>query len=132
MKRLVILFAAVAASIPAAVLTRQASVPRGGEAVPIVEVIGCLSQGPKSTWVLTSGTEPAVSKTPNTTAAAVKEAGGKRLGARQYSLLGAGPFAPETLKGQRVAVKGVLIAAAKEHRINVTSLQGAGSGCGAK
>ena len=121
-----------AVSIPAVGITGQATSQKSAEAVPIVEVIGCLSQGANNHWTLTNGTDPAVSKAPNTTAAAVKEAEGKRLGARQYTLLGAGPFAPEALKGQKVMVKGALISAPKEHRINVTSLQSTGSGCPAK
>ena len=97
-----------------------------------MEVIGCVSEGPNSTWVLINGTEPAVSKVPNTTTAAVKEAEGTRLGRRSYGLLGVTPFGPENHKGRRVVVKGVLIKAAKNDRINVTSLQITATPCGAK
>jgi hypothetical protein len=132
MRHVIILAAAVAASTPAASMTSQTPSTRNQKAAPIVEVIGCVSNGPNGTWVLTNGTEPAVSKVPNTTTAAVKEAEGKRLGRRRYRLLGVAPFGPENHKGRKVVVKGVLIEAANNDRINVTSLQITGAPCGSK
>ena len=82
--------------------------------------------------MLGNGTSPAVSKLPNTTTAAVKEAVSKPLGSRRYPSLGTAPFAPETHKGEKVVVKGVLIEAPKNDRLNVTSLQTTGASCGEK
>jgi hypothetical protein len=45
------------------------------------------------------------------------------LGSGRYRLLGARVFNPASFVGQRVAVKGVLLADLGSLRINVTSLQ---------
>jgi hypothetical protein len=47
----------------------------------------------------------------------------------QNLLLGVDAFRPLGESGKKVDVKGVLIKAGTESRINVTSLQMAGSGC---
>jgi hypothetical protein len=54
---------------------------------------------------------------------ALKAAEGKPLGKRQYHLLGVAVFSPSSHRGQKVAVKGILIENAEESRLNVTSLQ---------
>jgi hypothetical protein len=51
------------------------------------------------------------------------------LGNRRYQLLGVGVFDPSSHKGQKVAVKGVLIKDAGESRLNVTSLQMVAASC---
>jgi hypothetical protein len=107
----------------------QESQNRQNVSLPIVEVIGCLSNGANSTWLLTNGSAPVLSKTPYTTVSAVKEAEAKPLGTHRYSLIGAAPFTPEALNHQKVAVKGVLIKAAQDDRINVTSLQRVSTTC---
>ena len=89
----------------------------------IIEVIGCLEEAPASTWIVTSATEPVVSKSPATTATALKAAEAKPLGKERYRLIGTSIFSPESHKGHKVAVKGLLIKDAKESRINITSLQ---------
>ena len=95
----------------------------------LVEVVGCLMDGPNGTWVLTNGTEPAVSKTPSTTAAAVAQARARPLGSRRYRLIGVSPFTPAARNGHKVVVKGVVIKDPREPRVNVTSLQTAGETC---
>jgi hypothetical protein len=95
----------------------------------LVQVVGCLSPGAGGTWVVTSGTRPAAAKDPWTTAAAVKEAATRPLGTQRYRLIGVVPFDPASRAGHKVAVKGVLIKADAETRINVTSLQTAGETC---
>ena len=67
---------------------------------PIVELVGCLSQT-GADWILTKATEPAVSSTSFTTPEEVKAAAEKPLGTRQYRLIGASPFSPDTTKGTR-------------------------------
>jgi hypothetical protein len=49
------------------------------------------------------------------------------LGKKQYQLVGAGVFNPSSHKGEKMAVKGVLIKDANLSRINVTSQQRIGS-----
>lgn len=98
-------------------------------ALNVVEVVGCLEQGPSHTWALTHASDPVVSKTQTTSSEAVKAATDRPLGNLWDSLLGADVFLPLRQEGQKVDVKGVLIKAGGENRINVTSLQTAGSGC---
>lgn len=97
--------------------------------LPIVEVVGCLSASTDNSWVLTNGSDPVVSQVPYTTTATLKEAQARPLGKRRYHLLGAAPFTPEAHKSQKVVVKGVLIEAPNDTRINVTSLQTARANC---
>jgi len=98
-------------------------------ALRVVEVLGCLEQGPSNSWMLTHASEPVVSKTQTTSSEAVKAATDRPLGNLRNLLLGVDEFRPLGEKGQKVEVKGVLIKAGTESRINVTSLQPAGSGC---
>jgi hypothetical protein len=90
--------------------------------VPIVEVVGCLSQT-GADWMLANATDPAVSTTVFTTPETLKAAAEKPLGNQQYRLLGTGPFDPERHRGHKMAVKGLLIKSGSESRINLTSFQ---------
>jgi hypothetical protein len=90
--------------------------------LPIVEVVGCLSQT-GADWNLVNATEPATSPTSFTTPETVKAAAEKPLGNQQYRLLGTSPFTPERHKGHKMAVKGILIKSGTDSRINVTSFQ---------
>jgi hypothetical protein len=92
------------------------------EQVPIVEVVGCLSQT-GADWMLANATEPADSTTVFTTPETLKAAAEKPLGNQQYRLLGTSPFSPERHKGHRMVVKGLLIKSGSDSRLNVTSFQ---------
>jgi hypothetical protein len=61
--------------------------------------------------------------------ATLKAAEARPLGSRRYQLLGVSVFDPSSRKGEKVAVKGILIEDAKESRINVTSLQMVAPNC---
>jgi hypothetical protein len=95
----------------------------------IAEVVGCLEQSASRTWMLANASDPIVSKTQATSLTALKAAAAKPLGNQQYQLLGVSVFNPSSQKGQKVAVKGVLIKDAKESRLNVTSLQMVAATC---
>jgi len=103
--------------------------PREQNALDIAEVAGCLEPGPSATWALTRASDPMVSKIQATSSVALKAAAAKPLGNRRYQLLGVGVFNPSSHKGQKVAVKGVLIKDAGESRLNVTSLQMVAATC---
>jgi hypothetical protein len=94
----------------------------------LAEVVGCLEQGPSGTWGLTNASDPVVSKTQATSLLALKAAD-KPLGNRRYQLLGVSVFNPSVHKGEKMAVKGVLIKDAKESPLNVTSLQMVAATC---
>jgi hypothetical protein len=110
--------------IAAAVAGAHAQGRRGAspDQMPIVEVVGCLSQA-GATWMLANATDPATSTTSTTTPEAIKAAADKPLGTQQYQLLGTSPFSPDRHKGHKMVIKGLLIKSGGESRINVTSLQ---------
>ena len=73
--------------------------------------------------MLTSASQPVVSDAQPTSMVELKAAAAKPLGDQRDELLGAGVFNPASHKGQKTAVKGVLIKENQKNRINVTSLQ---------
>ena len=103
--------------------------PRIESTLDIVEVVGCLEQSSSKTWQLTKTGDPSVSETQSTSALELQAAAAKPLGNQQDTLIGVDVFNPAARKGQKVAVKGILIKAANESRINVTSLQSADAAC---
>ena len=96
--------------------------PQGSNALPIVESIGCLADGPNNTWTLASATEPSKSTPGFSKADDVKAAEGKPLGSQQLRLIGVVEMHPEEHKGHKVLVKGLLIKDATGQRLNITSL----------
>ena len=95
----------------------------------VVEIIGCLAEDPKGTWVVTNATEPVASRNPYTNEAAIKEAEAKPLGKARFVLIAVSMFNPDSHRAHKVAVKGLLIKDAKGDRLNVTSLQTASTTC---
>jgi hypothetical protein len=98
-------------------------------ALPIVQAVGCLIPGGRSAWRLTDASDPQGSDMQSTTSSARRAAGEIPSGHRSYGLLGAGVFGPDGHRGQKVAVKGVLIEDGALSRLNVTSLQTVGGPC---
>jgi len=107
----------------------QYAIDRDENPLSLVEVVGCLGQAPSKAWTLSHASEPMVSKAQTTSSDAVKAAANMPLGNLRISLLGVDVFHPSSQKAQRVDVKGVLIKAEGESRINVTSLQAEGPSC---
>jgi len=103
--------------------------PSGQDVLNIVEVSGCLEQNPTGTWVVRNGSVPVVSKTQAASSVALTTAETRQLGNRLYQLLGASFFNPSSYRGNKVAVKGVLITNANDSRVNVTSLQRVAATC---
>ena len=103
-------------------LSAQIGKPTPG-GLEIVRVIGCLKQPGGETWVLTSATAPIPSASTGTSATSLREAEGTLLGTKRFRLIGISAFVPESQKGHKVEVKGILIKDVKESRVNVTSLQ---------
>jgi hypothetical protein len=111
----------VVCAVGAAYAQGRQSEPKSDQA-PVVELVGCLSQT-GSDWILAKASEPAVSSTSFTTPEEVKAAAEKPLGTQQYRLIGASPFSPESHKGHKIVVKGLLIKSGSDTRINLTSFQ---------
>ena len=102
----------------------------------VVSVTGCLTQGPGDTWVLTNATDPAptnrtekmaTTTTPSTAATTMPPAAGKN----RFKLIGILELNVPSHKGHTVTVKGILIPAQPEKRINLTSVQMVSATCSA-
>jgi hypothetical protein len=111
---------AVAASGPAA---PDADTPQ------IVRVVGCLNQGRSKKWLLTRSGDPVVTNSQATSTVELKAAAASPLGLETLDLLGVDVFNPVDHRGQKVAIKGVLIPEAGNSRVNVTSLQTLAAAC---
>jgi mono/diheme cytochrome c family protein len=96
----------------------------------LVQVVGCLAQGPDSKgWVLTRTSEPLVTKDEAPTAPLLKAAAAKPLGDQTYQLVSVTPFKPEAHKGHKVEARGLLYRDPADARLNLTSLQMVGESC---
>jgi mono/diheme cytochrome c family protein len=91
-----------------------------------VEVVGCLTPGPDDTWLLTNASEP-VGLAP----AAAREATitDRPLGTQQLRLLDAMAYSPQSLKGHKMYVKGLLIKLPGEQRMTISSLETIAPSC---
>jgi len=95
----------------------------------LVQVVGCLTQGPNNAWTLTKTTAPALTRDEEPTAAALKTAQSKSLGAETFHLVSVVPFKPETHAGQKMEARGLLYKDQVDARLNLTSLQTINSSC---
>lgn len=103
--------------------------PQGPNAIPVVEAVGCLAEGPDNAWTLTSATEPAKSTPGFAKAEDVRAAEARPLGSQQFRLIGLIEMHAEQHKGHKVLVKGLLIKDATGQRLNITSLTTVGPTC---
>ena len=114
--------------------------------VPLVSVVGCANHMPDGTWMLTKATNGVESKVLFMGAKEIEEAKKKALGNNRYKLLGTPEFLTkeELLQdeqraqftrppvanatgqlrdGRKLIVKGLLITAQNEERLNLVSVQ---------
>jgi hypothetical protein len=109
----------------------NAAPPQGSQAIPIVDTIGCLAEGPNRTWTLTNAAEPTrAGRAGFSRPDEVKAAEGRGLGSQRLRLIGMTEMNPGPHLGHKVLVKGLLIRDADGSRINVTSLKTVGDSCG--
>ena len=113
---------------------------------PLVSVVGCASRTAEGTWMLTNATDGIESKVLFMSAKEIEEAKKKALGNNRYKLLGTPEFLTkeELLQdeqraqftrppvanatgqlrdGRKLIVKGLLITAPNEERLNLVSVQ---------
>jgi hypothetical protein len=108
----------------------NAAPPQGADALPIVETVGCLAEGPNRTWTLTRAAEPAkVGRAGFSRPEEVKAAEGRGLGTQEIRLIGMTEMNPSPHRGHKVLLKGLLIKDTTDQRINVTSLKTVGDIC---
>lgn len=88
----------------------------------LVRVVGCLTQRADKEWVLTRATDPMRTRDTTPDAPATSTA----LGSQTFQLMDVAASKPDSLKGQVVQVKGLLMRQPEGTRLNVTSLQASG------
>ena len=109
----------------------NAAPPQGANAVPVVETVGCLMEGPNRSWTLDKAAEPAkAGRAGFSRPDEVKAAEGRGLGSQQIRLIGMSEMNPAPHRGHKVLIKGLLIKDAAGQRINVTSIKTVGDVCG--
>jgi mono/diheme cytochrome c family protein len=96
----------------------------------LVQVVGCLTQGPNKAWTLTSTSDPALTREEEPTAAAIRASQNKALGTQTFQLVSVVPFKPEGHVGHKMEARGLLYKDQSDARLNLTSLQMLGTGCG--
>ena len=139
---LVLLLSALTAGIRAQQQESDLSKPKA----PIVSVVGCASRTAEGSWMLTNATEGIESKVLFMSAKEIEEARKKALGNNRYRLLGTPEFLTkeELLKqgqrteftrpevanatgqlqdGRKLIVKGLLVTAPNEKRLNLVAVQ---------
>ncbi len=87
-----------------------------------VEVVGCLTPGPDNTWLLTNASDPVGLAV---TGPAVRQTGttDRPLGSQVFRLLDAMAYNPDSHKGQKMYVKGLLIRLPGEQRMTISALE---------
>lgn len=91
-----------------------------------VEVVGCLTPGPRNTWLLTNAGEPAAAAP----TALPPPARDKPLGTRTFHLVDAMAYAPNDHQGQKMYVRGLLIALPGKQRLAISSFEIVSPICG--
>jgi len=95
----------------------------------LVEAVGCLTQTAAQRWALDRASDTVVTAVPSTSGRALSAAAATPLGNHSYRLLGVDVFRPQRAGHSKVAVKGVLIDAANDAGLNVTSLHTVSGSC---
>ena len=96
----------------------------------LVQVVGCLAQGPNDAWMLTNTSEPVVATDQAPTPSALAEAAGRPLGSQTFRLLSVSSFNPEAHRGQKMQARGLIYRSPDKDRINLISLEMVGQRCG--
>ena len=85
-----------------------------------VEVVGCFTPGPENTWLLTNASEPVSLGPADTRQVAVTD---RPLGTQVFRLLDAMAYSPESHKGHKMYVRGLLIKLPAEQRMTISTLE---------
>ena len=138
------ILALITCALNAGVYARQADVSK--PTVPLVSAVGCAERTPQGAWALTNATEPAEARVLFMSAKEIEAARKQALGKNRFTLLGTPEFVTkeELLKsgqraeftrpevanatgqlqnGRKLLVKGLLISAQNERRLNLVAVQ---------
>jgi mono/diheme cytochrome c family protein len=94
-----------------------------------VEVVGCLTPGAGNTWMLTNATEPVSVLVTDGAASAPVGVDRGALGTQAFRLLDAMAYSPESHKGQKIYVRGLLIKLPSEQRMTISALETIAPSC---
>lgn len=111
-------------------IVRKAGEAGGAPNFALVQVVGCLSQGPNNAWLLTNSSTPIITKDQSSTPEALKRAEAQPLGGDTFQLVSAVQFKPDLHRGHKVEAKGLLYQDPNDKRINLTSMQMIAASCG--
>jgi hypothetical protein len=92
----------------------------------LIITVGCLSQNENGGWMLLTATEPARTRSENSTPEEVKTSAKRSLGMLTFRLaeLDAVPdFAPDAHKGHKMQAKGYLVRQPNAERISLSSME---------
>src|SRR5687768_127263 len=92
-----------------------------------IETVGCLTAGPENTWLLTNGSEPVSLTASDANRAPVTD---RPLGTQVFRLLDAMAYSPESHKGHKMYVRGLLIKLPGENRMTISALEMVAPTCG--
>jgi cytochrome c553 len=95
----------------------------------MVQVVGCLAQGPDKSWIITHTSSPASAKDQPSTPEQLKAAASQSLGDETFRLVSVSRFKPDQHKGQKVEAKGLLYLDAAGNRLNVTVMESVAPDC---
>ena len=141
---------AATCALNASLYARQADVSK--PTVPLVSAVGCAQRSPQGAWTLTNATEPTEVRVLFMSAKEIEAARKQALGKNRYTLLGTPEFLTkeELLKsgqraeftrpevanatgqlqdGRKLLVKGLLITAQNERRLNLVAVQQLADSC---
>lgn len=144
------ILALTASALNAGVYGQQADLSK--PTVPLVSAVGCARRTPDGAWTLTNATEGTESRVLFMSAKEIEAARKQALGKNRYTLLGTPEFLtkeellrsgqraeftrPEVANatgqlqdGRKVFVKGLLITAPKERRLNLVAVQQLAESC---
>jgi hypothetical protein len=144
------MLALAACASSAGVHARQADISK--PTVPLVSTIGCAQRTPEGAWALTNATEPNETRVLFMSAKEIEAARKQALGKNRFTLLGTPEFLTkeELLKsgqraeftrpdvanatgqlqnGRKLLVKGLLITAQNERRLNLVAVQQLAESC---
>ena len=92
-----------------------------------VEVVGCLTSGPRHTWMLTHATDPTATTVSSPMPASTLET--KPLGTQTFHLVDAMAYAPAEHMGQKMYVRGLLIKMQDEQRLTISAIEMVSPSC---
>jgi mono/diheme cytochrome c family protein len=97
----------------------------------LVQVLGCLTQNPNGSWVLSNSTEPSTTKDESATPAGLKTAEANPLGTQTFELVSVtSSFQAESHKGHKMEARGLLYREPNYAELNLTSLAMIAPNCG--